>query len=488
MLPNLQNAIHRRKIDMPFMWLCAIILAFCYELPLIQLTAYDRLNPRLFDVVSILGLPLLFSRNRAFQGKSDVRSLWFKIVAAYVFCGIIWAVIVPRADIAVFCLYYTARYIQCAVVIRCAQAVMIDDARKKTLARMMMIGGLFVALYTVPEYISGASGGHQVRIVQVTAEKTRKVDTGALFGPLSNTYFHIGVFSTLSLAIALAAASQIRVPYQRWFALAGAFFIGWPTVFCGSRAALVGAVVVVVGIAWTSKAFRRELIVGSLLAASVFFLAKSRSGGGGDQLLSKSFSFSRLFELEQSTRGNTEDTLEHRLFIGFAWSEYFYPELVPFIGAGFYVAPVVSDYNAAGAFVGDHGETYRIGYGIHNMYLFPLEQGGLAVMVLFFFYLRAVARGLKRASDVREAGTKTLAIGVRAFFYAMLVMGIGGQVFWYFDSSGNLLTYLTLTFILATTVPGGTPFKRRSDRDVLVPHQVPQLIEEPVVPSGVATA
>ena len=39
-----------------FIWLCGLILSFCYELPLAQLTTMQRLNPRFFDIVFLFVL------------------------------------------------------------------------------------------------------------------------------------------------------------------------------------------------------------------------------------------------------------------------------------------------------------------------------------------------------------------------------------------------------------------------------------------------
>ena len=46
---------------------------------------------------------------------------------------------------------------------------------------------------------------------------------------------------------------------------------------------------------------------------------------------------------------------------------------LPVFGGGFYAVPQM-----------EQGElVYRQGYGIHNIYLFPVEQGGVLAFVLF---------------------------------------------------------------------------------------------------------
>jgi hypothetical protein len=155
--------------------------------------------------------------------------------------------------------------------------------------------------------------------------------------------------------------------------------------------------------------------------------------------------------LEES--GNATDTIQSRLIFTISPADYLYGAVMPFIGSGFYVSPVNIAYSSKYAFVGDHGETYRVGYGIHNMYLFPFEQGGVVAFILFIMFLLSVHRGLKRACKETSPVNKGLAVGTRAFFYAMLIIGIGGQVFWNFDGNGNLLVYLIMTFMISTSIP-----------------------------------
>jgi hypothetical protein len=182
--------------------------------------------------------------------------------------------------------------------------------------------------------------------------------------------------------------------------------------------------------------------------------------------IQKSFTIERFLKLEKE--GNQNDSIESRFFLSISPADYFYGASLPLLGAGFYVAPVIVEYGARGAFSGDHGETYRIGYGVHNMYLFPLEQGGVLALILFVVFLLSVHRSLKRVCKEASTVTKGLAIGTRAFFYAMLVMGVGGQVFWNYEGNGNLLVYLILTFMISTAIPmSASRLTRPNDRGIL---------------------
>jgi hypothetical protein len=444
-------------------WLCALILSFSYELPLVQLTSFNRLNPRLFDIMSILGLPLLLGKPAAWsQSSSIILRHWTKIVGVFLVCSIFWTFAIEYWNVGRYCLYFGGRYLQGLIVLYCATRVRIDEPRKKTIVRMMIIGGAFVASYAVVEYFRGLQ--LTAKIVQITGDRVLKVQTGSLFGPLSATYFHIGVFSMLSFAIALGFASQLRTPLKRWMGVALALFVGWPTAFCGSRASLVGALVVVIGIAVNNRIFRRQLIISSIIMG--LSIAWFRPHISTEEGIQKSFTIERFLKLEKE--GNQNDSIESRFFLSISPADYFYGASLPLLGAGFYVAPVIVEYGARGAFSGDHGETYRIGYGVHNMYLFPLEQGGVLALILFVVFLLSVHRSLKRVCKEASTVTKGLAIGTRAFFYAMLVMGVGGQVFWNYEGNGNLLVYLILTFMISTAIPmSASRLTRPNDRGIL---------------------
>jgi hypothetical protein len=206
---------------------------------------------------------------------------------------------------------------------------------------------------------------------------------------------------------------------------------------------------VIITMSITSAAIRKQLLVcGVFLGLLVAWYRQEVNAEGLSRL---SLTVNRLFELEEDP--GEESSIEGRLIGGldFSPSGYLFTSFIPLFGAGFYVAPVIGRYKAPDAMIGAQGETYRVGFGIHNMFLFPLEQGGIVAVILFFLFLRAIKRGLNRARKEGVAATRGFATGTHAFFFAMLVMGMGGQMFWYFEGSGNLVFYIVLTFILSTT-------------------------------------
>lgn len=427
----------RMAATMPFVWLCLLIVSFAYELPLLQLTAFDRANPRLFDVVFVLGLPLLLRKTPEANRNKKAMPLWAGITYLYCICGALYYVIVPEPDVANFCLYFAARYLQGLIVLVCALKVPLNEKRVRVLIALVIAGGVFVALYCIPEYL--LSGSVEIKQREISGGKIVRAAAGTLFGPLSPSYFHVGTFSTLSFAVALAAASRVRNGMLRWSSVAASAFVAWPAVFCGSRAALFGVVIVSIWMCLTTPKARAPILTALLLAASWFTVGHLWTNV--EDLAGQSLTVRRMFELESSREEEGYSTEQRVLFVlDFTTSEYVYGAALPWVGAGFYVAPVGSGSD----------RLYRVGFGAHNMYLFPLEQGGILAAVLFLLFLRAAWVGLGTAVRFEQNERRTLAVGVRAFFCAMLLMGLGGQIFWYMNEAQNMSQYILVLLLLAS--------------------------------------
>jgi len=127
------------------------------------------------------------------------------------------------------------------------------------------------------------------------------------------------------------------------------------------------------------------------------------------------------------------------------------------VGRGFYVAK------------GDLDQR-RIGYGIHNIVVFPLEQAGvpgfLLGLAVFCIFLLRPWRQFRNAKDDRF---RQLA-GLIIFCWAVgiFVSGQSGQIFWLFEAFGNwfiivLSVWSLLVFPLRSKAQlSGTIIYRRS--------------------------
>jgi hypothetical protein len=112
---------------------------------------------------------------------------------------------------------------------------------------------------------------------------------------------------------------------------------------------------------------------------------------------------------------------------------------MPLIGSGFYVAPA------------QEGSLYRyrVGYGIHNTFLFPLEQGGLSAAILFIVFLIATMRKLNGVRRHGLESDRALAIAALSYMLASLPAYLGGQIFWVGFGTGHFNALLVIVLLLA---------------------------------------
>ena len=421
--------------QMAFMFLT--ILSFAYERPLLELTDMNRTQPRVFDffwiwavVLLLRGVPMLVPVPRFLR-------IWKWIVAVFVFCAVIWQIWIPF-DYGRYSLFFAIKYLQGLVVLVVFCRIPLSEQQKQKLMVAMIIGGLIVAVYAIPEYASGGSTG-EVEVV-ARADKVIVTIKGALFSCLSNTYFHVAMYCSMASIMTLAFYESFRSFPKRLACLLLSLFLAWPAFFCGAR---IGIAATLLG--WTSmflqsrRGLKGALVVTALLLFMMVVFWKP-SLASPEKWMEESVSFRRLFEAEE--RGKLGSAIGSRLSLDFYDIQYYEWQgwRIPFIGAGFYVAPQMRG-NAL---------HYRVGYGVHNSYLFSLEQGGLGALILFIVFLIVLLRSLK--NTVRYAGNQTdiaMAKGARAFLHALLIVMLPGQVFWYGFGSINFNAYIMVVFLLA---------------------------------------
>jgi hypothetical protein len=418
-----------------FLWLCALVLSFCYERPLAELTAMDRVNPRFFDVVFLIGvfgiLPGLTARRPLIQPFK----YWIGIVAVFCVCAAVWSPFFPFYY-GKYSIFFALKYLQGLLAVYMALQIPISTQQKKILHYMVIIGGIVVALYAVPGYQRG--GG---RLIFAKGEKELEYTQGAFFSSLGLNYFHVAMFSTLSSVMAIAMVNQARTTFGSLFWFGLGVFVGWPAFFCGARAGVVGCLFGWAAVWFFSKASAKGFLLATGILAFSFMFLFARGKAPLEYLIEKSVGIKRLVTIEQQVgRGAILERLEamspRRLAL-YKWQGL----RVPFIGAGFYVAPHTQE---------DGTRRYRVGYGIHNSYLFALEQGGLAAFVLFFMFLYSCWRHLHvMIKPSQYPSDRAFAIGMYAYLAALVPVMLGGQVFWHGFGKVNYNSYTILLFMLA---------------------------------------
>ncbi len=426
-----------------FIWLCALVLSFCYERPLIEVTNMDRVNPRFFDVVFLVGIfSILFNLT---ERRPMLRpfKIWVAIVAIFCFCAVVWFPLFPFYY-GKYSIFFALKYLQGLLAVYMALQIPISARQKKILHYMVIIGGIVVALYAIPEYLRGGS-----RLIFAKGEKELQYTEGSFFSCLGLNYFHVAMFSTLSSVMAVAMVNQAKTPFGSFFWFGMGVFLAWPAFFCGARAGIFGCLFGWAALWFFSKSSAKGMLLVAVIAAlgAIFILAPKLLSS--EHLREKSFTFERLYGIEEGGEGGAEalSTIEERLkkLVSFSVLDVYRWQgwRIPFIGAGFYVAPHTYP---------DGTRKYRVGYGIHNSYLYALEQGGLAVFVLFFIFLYSCWRQLRAVSKFSQyPSDRAFAIGMCAYLAALLPIMFGGQVFWHGFGKVNYNSYTILLFMLACT-------------------------------------
>lgn len=427
-------------------WLGALIVSFCYERPLIVLSQYDRLNPRLFDVVALLGLSTLFPYLLRSEPIPAFLRSWFTIVAVFVACALLWTLAFLPPQYGELSLYFAARYVlQCLVILIAARIALADD-QKLRLGFCVVFSGIFVALYSLTQI------GAEAVTITLTGDKEIVLPAGTITGPLGPSYLHIGYLSPLLCLICFSTAFACRDRALSATLQCAAVFAAWPALASGSRAGLF-LILFCTAYFLISVRRTRPLLIG-LGVIIVVLLADAVTGGHVVSAIEeRSFTLRRIHDPGNAVDANTVWS-RFLLFLDFDMSRYKYGLLMPLFGAGFYVTPTLE-----GAL-----ETYRVGYGVHNSYLFALEQGGIVAMVLFGIYLVRVWRALKAAREAPHSFDSLLAHAVTAYFIGALIVGTTGTIFWMSAGTENFAAALLFIFVLATKRTASLPQWQRGTR------------------------
>ncbi len=191
-----------------------------------------------------------------------------------------------------------------------------------------------------------------------------------------------------------------------------------------------------------SKAsFKITAVILVLLLLLGAFAAKPQMLGL-DFWMEKSLGVKRIVEKEET--GAQGSALKSRIFADWYNLDLYRWQGIrlPFIGAGFHAAVQTHP---------DGYQDWRHSHGIHNCYLFAIEQGGLGAFVFFIWFLITCHKELK---NIRKTATnetdKAFALGMHSFYYALLPTMLGGQIFWQGFNTVNFNTYLVMLFCMAT--------------------------------------
>jgi len=416
-----------RKIE--FLWLIGLILSFAHERPILVLTSMDRVNPRLFDMMVVIGFLFVLPRLRRSVRLPREFYCWALIVTIFVFCALVYAVFFLPLEYGKFSLFFAAKYIEGLLAIYIALKIPLSQEQKKKVMWAIVIGGIYVAIFCVYQYFTTTAGG----MVEIAPGKFVHYFEHVLTGPLGFNYFHLAQFSSLCAIVTLSLVETVSGTAKRWGIVALAGFVSWPLLFSGSRTGLA-LLLLSMGIGFLLLRGAKSGLIGLLFAIGVtLVIAQSFTSV---EILNKSTTFSRLSESE-----NSGNSIENRLssIFWFDLDSYEWRTWMPLIGGGFYVAPRIYGSSV----------NYRVGYGFHNTYLFAFEQGGILAAMAFLCFLYAVIRKLNRVRNVGAAADRVFAIAALSYMLASLPVYFAGQIFWMGFETVHFNAFLLIVLLIA---------------------------------------
>ncbi len=416
-----------------FRWLIFLILSFAYDIPIYELTPFERVNPRLVDVATILGIVFILPKLRKTR-LPNLFKIWKIMVIWLVFCSIIWSVFwLPWQGVGMFSVFYALRYLQGLLLLYMALSIPLSVEQKQKIMYAVIVGGVFVSMYAIPEYIRGDTIRH------LAGGKVVYHYAGTLFSSLGTSYHHLAGFSSLSFAMALSSLLVIKAKRNRVLMLALAVFVAWPALFSGARSGLLAIGIIFILSYFYLKVLRSYLAITFLVSIPLLIPVIADLPALSD-IESKSMAIQRLSSMEDNEKGNAIATRFGLGGYNLELYEWQGSRLLLF-GGGFYAVPHSINETLH----------YRIGYGIHNSYLFPLEQAGIFAFFLFFFFLYYIYKSLKRMRKSVNRVDKAFAIGMWMFFITQIISGFfGGNAIWQSVGMENFSTYVLLIYMLAS--------------------------------------
>jgi len=409
-----------------FFWLCALILSFCYELPVARLTTMNRMNPRFFDIVFIIGMITIFPNLNRTGRTPRLFRIWAWIVAVFCVCAVVWFPFFPWYY-GKYVIFFALKYVEGLLCMYMVLRIPITSRQKKILHYLVVVGGLVVAGYAVLEYLHG---GVKPFISARTGEEVIPGE-GQLWSTLGSSYFQVSLVSIASSVMALALFQSAVLPWSKLLYLGLGIFLGWPAFFSGARSGVVGCLAAWMAFFILARASSKAIATAIITVAVALIVLVSP----------KLFSIEYLAEKSVGIRRMREIKLEERLHLSWYHFEVYKWQgwLIPFVGGGFYVVPVTES---------DGSLRFRVGYGIHNAYLFAIEQGGIAAFVLFIAFLYVCWKELSYARHSTIAADVAFATGMQAFFFSMLLIAFSG-LFWLNDATGNFCFQMLILIIIA---------------------------------------
>ncbi|TKB46145.1 O-antigen ligase family protein [Thalassotalea mangrovi] len=407
------------NINYHTIWIYLLVFSFSFEKPLIVLSSLDRLNPRLFDLV--LGLGILILINNRLKFTEVVFKYWLLIVANFWVCAVLGLLLFDfSSQVKLYMVYYCFEYFKGVLALAIYLTIPEKYRPLRVIVNALFIGGFFVGTYCLYEYFIG------IEQIVLTEGLILSKPKELVWGPFSGSYFHIANYIPLISAICLSKMIVVKSNKIFWFVVF--LFFSWPILFTGSRTAIFLFIASVFFV--FAFYIRKKTTVWLLLFFTIF---TSVVVINTSFIASENYTLERLNQFEENDSHNS--ILNRVLFFShFDISSYDEGEYLPFIGAGFYVAPI-------------EGRP-RVGYGFHNIYVFTIEQSGIIGFCLFIMFCFVVVRRFVNFIKVGKVSKyHWFVVAVTAYTLGSLVIGWSGHTFWRGFATSNFNTLRILLLV-----------------------------------------
>ncbi len=400
-----------------------LIMSFSYERPIFIISAFDKLNPRLFDLCLILGLIITFKNNIILR--DEVFLKWSYLVGWFVFCVSAGLVLFDfDVNVRFFMIFYLLEYLKGLLVLVIFLKIPNDKLNFNNIFIPLLCGGFFVSLYCVFELFIGVE--EIILNDSVIQYKSKEI----VWGPFTGSYFNIAVYIPLITSLIYSKLLHSANNNVKWFLLF--VFCSWPVFFCGSRTAIFLWLFsnIIITLFYINKA--KTIFVILFVAILSFFIFIQSDFG------EENYTIERLKSFEEAAAVHEHNSIKNRLLyaVNLNIPEYDEHNLLPVIGGGFYVAP--------------KNGVPRIGYGFHNIYVFAFEQGGFIALWLFLLFLIVFLKKTYKYLKWSQADPiRWFVIAVYCYLIASLLIGWSGHTFWrgFATSNFNTLRLLLLVFV-----------------------------------------
>ena len=113
-----------------FFWLCGLILSFCYELPLVELTTMYRVNPTFFDIFFVLGMLTVFPGLQRTSELPKLLRVWTWIVVVFCVCAVVWFPAFPWYY-GKYSLFFAVKYVEGLLMMYIIARILLTARQKK---------------------------------------------------------------------------------------------------------------------------------------------------------------------------------------------------------------------------------------------------------------------------------------------------------------------------------------------------------------------